>query len=182
MAWRQNFKSFQNRRKMKIDVIFQNRRYFKSFVKWTIHPPQLPQPPQTVGVINTILGWCWMNWMNVDITVSLKVNCFKSASQVWYERYSVGVYCLVSNPCNHAGTRRRPDHRWTIMRTSCCTGIAYQTTTFSSRTRTIRTQAYVSINLTTEQSKYMHSRPASYTISIRVLLAPYMKHRYSFAN
>ena len=37
---------------MKIDLIFQNRRHFKSFVKWTIHPPH---PPQTVGVINTIL-------------------------------------------------------------------------------------------------------------------------------
>ena len=40
---------------MKIDVIFQNRRYFKSFIKRMLHPPQLPQPPQTVGVINTIL-------------------------------------------------------------------------------------------------------------------------------
>ena len=49
-GWRQNLKSFRNRRKMKIDVIFQNRRHFKSFVKWSIHPPQLPQPPPSCKV------------------------------------------------------------------------------------------------------------------------------------
>ena len=37
---------------MKIDVIFQNRRYFKSFIKWTIHPPQLQQPPHRFGKEN----------------------------------------------------------------------------------------------------------------------------------
>ena len=35
---------------MKIDVIFQNRRYFKSFIKWMLHPPQLPQPPPSCKV------------------------------------------------------------------------------------------------------------------------------------
>ena len=50
--WKQNFENFQNRRKMKIDVILQNRDHFKSFIKMEVPPSTFHK---TVGVINTIL-------------------------------------------------------------------------------------------------------------------------------